>query len=121
MPELISRHVDVVPSLVMVATISPCVMVTMLCQRWILFCERSEQLKRRRYESIFVAKFLIKANRENVCVSGVLGVGTYHMAMSHLSSTTKNGQKYKDIKNVKNENHQKLIIFEGFSQNGLHH
>ena len=85
------RRVDVAPSLVMVAAIPSCVMVAMLCQRWILFCGRSEQLKRRRYESIFVAKFLIKANRENVCVSGVLGVGTYHMAMSHLSSTTKNG------------------------------
>ena len=78
------RHVDVVPSLVMVATISSCVMVTMLCQRWILFCDRSEQLKRRRYENIFVAKFLIKANRDNVCVSGVLGVGTYHMFFNKI-------------------------------------
>ena len=26
-----------------------------------------------------------------------------------------------NYKNYKNENHQKLIIFEGFSQNGHHH
>ena len=78
------RHVDVVPSLVMVATISSCVMVTMLCQRWILFCERSEQLKRRWYENIFVAKFLTKANRDNVCVSGALGVGTCHMLFDEI-------------------------------------
>ena len=28
-------------------------------------------------------------------------------------------KKYKNAKNVKNENCQKLIIFEGFRQNGL--
>ena len=78
------RHVDAVPSLVMVATISSCVMVTMLCQRWILFCGRSEQLKRRRYEHIFVAKFLTKANRDNVCVSGVPGVGTDHTFLNKI-------------------------------------
>ena len=30
-------------------------------------------------------------------------------------------KKCKNIKNVKNENRQKHIIFEGFRQNGLHH
>ena len=30
-------------------------------------------------------------------------------------------KKCKNMKNVKNENHQKLIILEGFSQHGLHH
>ena len=40
-------------------------------------------------------------------------------ALAFLSSTTKNDKKYKHIKNVKNENHQQLIILEGFSQNGL--
>ena len=31
----------------------------------------------------------------------------------------KNIKKCKHVKNVKNENRQKLIIFEGFRQNGL--
>ena len=30
-------------------------------------------------------------------------------------------QTYKTIKNDKNKNRQKHIIFEGFRQNGLHH
>jgi len=38
-----------------------------------------------------------------------------------MPPTLKIINKYKNIKHDKNEHRQKLIIFEGFSQNGYHH